>query len=225
MNRWLWGLSAACTIAWPQLASSAADGTALAERQVLRVNQEWADAETFINDLIGDTNNKISSQEMSDVSVHVRGDAAVVVGIDTARGTSDGQPYVYALRCTVTYIKRDGHWVALAEQFARAVDLKADEAAIRKADADWVQTAQSMQVDAWLAFYTEDAIVLPPNDKMANGREGDIAYLIGAYSLKFNDAAGKPQTDQGKLLEVWKKQPDATWKCSADTWNSDLPAP
>lgn len=26
-----------------------------------------------------------------------------------------------------------------------------------------------------------------------------------------NDASGKPVTDRGKYLEVWKKQTDGTW--------------
>jgi ketosteroid isomerase-like protein len=104
-----------------------------------------------------------------------------------------------------------------------------------------------------LAFYTDNAVVLPPNDKVANGREGalksvddllslpalsitwqptnvavarsgDLAYLTGAYSISFKGAIGEPLSDQGKLLEVWKKQPDGKWLCSADIWNSDLPA-
>jgi ketosteroid isomerase-like protein len=55
-------------------------------------------------------------------------------------------------------------------------------------------------------------------------RSGDIAYVVGTYSLSFKSADSKPQTDQGKLLGIWKKQSDGTWKCSADTWNLDLPA-
>jgi len=129
----------------------------------------------------------------------------------------------------------------------------ADEAAIRKLDADWVKAGQSGKVDAWLAFYADDAVVLPPNDKVASGkdairrpvaemlalpglalswratrvevaRSGDLAYLTGAYELTFNDPAGKPVADQGKLVEIWKKQPDGSWKCIVDTWNSDMPA-
>lgn len=93
--------------------------------------------------------------------------------------------------------------------------------------------------------------MLPPNAKMAMGREAarksvsdllalpgmtikwaptkvsvaqasDSDYLVSAYSLDYKDAAGKAQSDHGKLLEVWKKQPDGSWLCAADTWNSDV---
>ena len=129
----------------------------------------------------------------------------------------------------------------------------ADEAAVRKTDADWVKAAQTKQVDAWVAFYGDDAVVLPPNDKTADSKEsirkvvgdllalpglsanwqmtkvevarsGDIAYGWGTYELAWNDAKGKPVTDRGKLVEIWKKQSDGGWKCIVDTWSSDLPA-
>jgi ketosteroid isomerase-like protein len=280
MNRWLPIIGAACAMAWSS-ASGAAPTAEEAKEQVLRVDREWANAEinrdadalrhildekfiavygsgkvvdkdTFIKDVIGDGTDRILSQDLGDVTVRVRGNTAVVVETDTIRGADHGQPYVEATRLITTYVNRNGNWVALAERFGRATDLKADEAAIRQTDAEWVEAAKSKNVDAWLAFYTEDAVVLPPNEEVANGREsarksvaellalsalsiswkptkvivgrsGDIAYLIGAYSLSFKDAGGKPLTDHGKLLEIWEKQSDGTWKCSADTWNSDLP--
>lgn len=33
---------------------------------------------------------------------------------------------------------------------------------------------------------------------------------------------GKPETDRGKFLEVWKRQADGHWKTVADVYNSDL---
>ncbi|MGA8012854.1 MAG: hypothetical protein WB949_10550, partial [Candidatus Acidiferrales bacterium] len=38
----------------------------------------------------------------------------------------------------------------------------ADSAAVQKADADWSAAAQAKQADAWVAFYADDAVVLPP---------------------------------------------------------------
>jgi ketosteroid isomerase-like protein len=129
----------------------------------------------------------------------------------------------------------------------------ADEATIRRLDADWVKAGQSKQVDAWMAFYSPDAVVLPPNETVATNqdsirkdigellglpgeslsweptkvevaRSGDMAYLYGAYELTMDGPDGKPLSDRGKIIEIWKKQPDRNWRCAVDTWNSDLPA-
>ena len=129
----------------------------------------------------------------------------------------------------------------------------ADESAIRKADADWSNAAQAKQVDAWVAYYSDDATVLPPNEPMATSkdairktigdllslpavnlkwqttkvevsRSGDIGYSYGTYDMSFNDPKGNPTTDRGKYVEVWKKQADGSWKCAVDMFNTDLPA-
>jgi uncharacterized protein (TIGR02246 family) len=128
----------------------------------------------------------------------------------------------------------------------------ADEAAVRKADADWVNAAKSRNVDEWVAFYADDAVILPANDKTASGKEsirkvigemfampnvviawqptkvevaksGDLAYLYGTYQMSWDDAGGKPVSDNGKMVEIWKKQADGNWKCIVDAWSSDLP--
>ena len=129
----------------------------------------------------------------------------------------------------------------------------ADAAAVQKADADWSAAAQSKQADAWLAFYADDAVVLPPNQAMATSkgeirksitdllalpdlsvswqttkaeaaRSGDLAYTYGTYELTSNDAQGNATTDHGKYSEIWKKQADGSWKCIVDMWSSDVPA-
>ena len=140
------------------------------------------------------------------------------------------------------------------QQPAATADTRGDdEAAIRKADMDWANTAQSKQVDAWMTYYSDDAAVLPPNEPMAIGKEqarkamsdflalpglslkwapskvevarsGDLGYSYGVYEMTFNDPKGNPVNDKGKYVEVWKKQADGKWKCAVDTFNSDLPA-
>jgi ketosteroid isomerase-like protein len=129
----------------------------------------------------------------------------------------------------------------------------ADEAAVRKADENWSAAAKTNQVDAWVAYYSDDAVVFPPNDapaaskdsirktvgeflampglsvswktaKVEAARSGDVAFSYGAYEMTAKGPKGKPVMDHGKYLEVWKKQPDGEWKCSEDIWNSDLPA-
>src|SRR5271167_2860460 len=99
----------------------------------------------------------------------------------------------------------------------------ADEAAVRKADTDWSTAAQSKNPDAWVAFYTDETVMLPPNDKLTSGKDnirkavtelfampgfalswqpakvevaraGDLAYSYGTYQATFTDPKGKPVT-------------------------------
>jgi uncharacterized protein (TIGR02246 family) len=143
--------------------------------------------------------------------------------------------------------------VSGCRESAQKPDLAFETEAIRALEASWVAAGQSKNVDAWVAFYADDAAVLPPNEPAAGSREairksvsellslpslsidwkptkiqiaqsGELAYLYGAYSLAW-DESGKRATDKGKNVEIWKKQPNGHWKCVVDTWNSDLPPP
>ena len=129
----------------------------------------------------------------------------------------------------------------------------ADAAAIQKTDDDWSKAAQTKNIDAWMAFYTDDAVLLPPNaptattkDAMRKGisdvlglpdlsvswkgtktevaRSSDLAYTYGTYQLAWKGAKGKPMTEQGKYTEVWKKQADGSWKCAVDMYSPDAPS-
>jgi uncharacterized protein (TIGR02246 family) len=124
-----------------------------------------------------------------------------------------------------------------------------DEDAIRAADAAALRTAKAGDVDGAIANYAEGASWLPPNSPMIKGkaairegwakligspgfnidwqinkleiaRSGDLAYTIYEYQLAFDGPDGKPITDRGKDMAVWKKQADNTWKIVADTFNS-----
>jgi ketosteroid isomerase-like protein len=132
------------------------------------------------------------------------------------------------------------------------IDPAAAEAAIRRADADWIAAAHTAGVDAWMSFYAADAIVLLPHNQLASGaelvrytvtrllalphlsiawrpievtvaRSGDLAFLIEAYELRFDDSHGAPESDRGRRLEVWRKQADGRWQCIVDTWTLDAP--
>ena len=137
---------------------------------------------------------------------------------------------------------------------ASAVDTKsAIEKALRDLDAQWSAAAGANDLDKTVSFYSDDAIVMPPNAPSATTKEtirsawkemlttpgaaiswkatkvevaksGDLACVSGAYEQTTIDASGKPVTDRGKYVEVWEKQADGKWKCGADIWNSDLPA-
>jgi uncharacterized protein (TIGR02246 family) len=128
----------------------------------------------------------------------------------------------------------------------------ADEAALRKLDDEWSKAAGAKDLEKTVSFYTDDAMVLPPNSPVLQGKEairamwkgmfavpgfgggwkankvevaksGDLGWTTGPYEINEIDASGKPMTDKGKYLAVWKKQADGSWKCVADMFNTDLP--
>jgi ketosteroid isomerase-like protein len=104
-----------------------------------------------------------------------------------------------------------------------------------------------------VGYYSDDAVLLPPNEPIVAGkqairaswvsllspnialawqankvdvaRSGDLAYVVGRYTLTTRDAEGKPVMDRGKTIEVFKKEADGSWKVVADMYNSDLAAP
>ena len=137
---------------------------------------------------------------------------------------------------------------------AQKVNVEADQAAIRNADAEWSKVAGAKNVDEFVAVFTENASALPPNTPILTGREairkwmselmanpgfsvswqantvevsraGDLGYTVGTYEFALHDAEGNPISDRGKYVTVWKKQADGKWKVVADIFNSDLPAP
>ena len=126
-----------------------------------------------------------------------------------------------------------------------------DEATLRKLDDEWSKAAGSRDVEKTISYYSDDAVVMPPNIPTMTGKEsirslwksllsptfeggwkankgevarsGELAYITGAYEFTEKDDSGKPITDKGKYLEIWKKQADGNWKCVADMFSSDLP--
>ena len=161
---------------------------------------------------------------------------------------------VSAVLTGVTLMGAVGCTTPVADEATIAKMQASEEATIRQLDADWGKTGAAKNIDGWVAYYADGAAVLPPNEpistdkaairrsvaglltlpglslawhptKVEVAKSGDLAYLYGVYSMTMNDAAGKPLNDNGKIVEIWKKQADGKWKCAVDMWNSDLPVP
>jgi uncharacterized protein (TIGR02246 family) len=126
------------------------------------------------------------------------------------------------------------------------------EKKIRDLDAEWAAAAAAGNVDKTVSYYADNAVVLPANAPVANTKEaihaqwkkdlegmvsgswkanrvevaesGDMAWVSATFDWVSKDASGKKVTDHGKYLEVFQKQADGSWKCTADCWNSDLSA-
>ena len=128
-----------------------------------------------------------------------------------------------------------------------------DEAAVRAIDAAWARAASAGDGNAIAALYATDATILPPMEPLRQGEaakkywvdfmnsfsgpieltttavegRGDLAYGVGTYRLTLTPkkAGAKPlPTEEGKYVEVFRKQGDGSWKIIYDIWNVNPPA-
>jgi len=131
-----------------------------------------------------------------------------------------------------------------------AVAATTDQQTIRDMDAEWSRAAENKDAAKFASFYSETGSVMPFNAPIATGRakvqevwtqliakpgfslrfaptqievakSKDMAYDIGTFELKLNDAQGESMTIPGKYVVVWKKQKDGGWKAEADIFNTD----
>jgi ketosteroid isomerase-like protein len=139
-------------------------------------------------------------------------------------------------------------------QTSTAANQHTAESELRALDEKWSATAAHNDLDGTVAFYADDAVLLPPNapiaadkksirdswagllapnvsvswkwSKIEVAQSGELAYIYGSYQLTMGATSQSgPVNDTGKFLEIWKKQPGGKWKCVVDTYNSDLPLP
>jgi hypothetical protein len=82
------------------------------------------DKEAFIKGIVSGNVDPTESQALTDRTVIIDQDTAVVVGTDTERGTRKGASYTAVARYTATYIRRQGQWLALAEHMVEVPQVK-----------------------------------------------------------------------------------------------------
>jgi uncharacterized protein (TIGR02246 family) len=126
----------------------------------------------------------------------------------------------------------------------------ADEAAIRASDADFAKAAAAKDLDKCASLYMDDAVLFSPGVPAVIGkdnirkffggmlaapnmqfsfsgvtvdvaRSGDLAEDRGSFQVATADKKGKPVTQSGQYVLVWKKQADGSWKIAADTSAND----
>jgi len=127
---------------------------------------------------------------------------------------------------------------------------EADGQTIKTLSDDWSKAGAAKDSNKFASYYADDAIVMFPEEPAFNGMKdikavlqpmmqdpnfalsfttdkvevvGPLGYSKGSLSLTTTARTGKPVTQQGKFLVVWKKQADGSWKAQLDMFNSDAP--
>ena len=133
-----------------------------------------------------------------------------------------------------------------------SVNVDQQRNALMALDREWSQTTTDL--NKFLSYYAADASVYPQGMPVATGSDairdamtkmasmpgftlqwiatkadvssaGELGYTAGAYQMSMNDAAGKPMTEKGKYITVWKKESNGQWKVKEDIFNADAPPP
>jgi uncharacterized protein (TIGR02246 family) len=134
-----------------------------------------------------------------------------------------------------------------------AVDERA-RAEIDSLGRQWEESANTAQVERLVEIYAPDAVILPPGGPVIEGSEtirelfrqeferfdtklafttqeievdGDMAYRRGRYVWRGTPRlSGQTIETTNKFLEVWRRQPDGSWRIAVDMWNpAETPAP
>jgi len=141
-------LGAAMAVSLIACAAKAQSSRSQAEQQVSQLLRDWVTAENehdaaaldrilddqfistyeagkparkaaFIASLTKGKADPKQTQSLTDETVVVDGDTAILVGTDTFHRTDHAEPDGLALRYTITCVRKNGRWVALAEHIVK----------------------------------------------------------------------------------------------------------
>ena len=129
--------------------------------------------------------------------------------------------------------------------------MEADVEAIDELREQGVAAINGKDVEAYLALVTDDAVLMPPHESPAVGKEairskfqalldpftpevtasseevvvaGDWAFERYSFNLKLTPTeAGEPIEDSGQGVQIYRRQADGSWKIAYDIWNSNKP--
>jgi uncharacterized protein (TIGR02246 family) len=139
--------------------------------------------------------------------------------------------------------------LAIACESGGGDDVTAARAEIERLAHQWEEAANTAQVEGLVEIYAPDAVILPPGGPSIEGSatirelfrqefdqfdtkiafttqaievEGNMAYRRGRYVWRGTPRGSGQQTFEttNKFLEVWKRQPDGTWRLTVDIWNA-----
>ena len=196
------------------------EGTGAAERGLTALENKWVDAlqkadtvtlDSILADTYVDTDDqglqsdkrgifsvlksgdlKFASVTVSDMRVHVYGDAAVVTGTSVQRGTFKGDPLTPKIVFTDTFMQQNGNWRAVSSHRSvapgeNATAAVSDEAAIKALYDRWAKAFEARDIDGIMSIYASgDAIlaydIAPPLQyKGYDAYRKDYAEFLDQY--------------------------------------------
>ena len=130
------------------------------------------------------------------------------------------------------------------------VDTKAEGEKVMQLSKEWSEVASTGDVEKTVSYWADNAIVMSAGEPTRTGisamrqmveesfkmsgfriswepqgvevsENGDMAYLIEKSQVTFTDSTGKPVTLINRVVTIWSKQPDGTWKNTVEISTPD----
>jgi uncharacterized protein (TIGR02246 family) len=129
--------------------------------------------------------------------------------------------------------------------------VEADVAAIQQLISDEVAAVAAGDLEAWLALFTEDVVMMPANEPTVTGKDavrawgqplfegfdieetqspeeleiaGGWAFTVTTFTFQATPHEGGDTTvESGRIMWIMRRQPDGGWKAARLIWNSDFP--
>jgi uncharacterized protein (TIGR02246 family) len=126
-----------------------------------------------------------------------------------------------------------------------------DVEGIKELRGSYMSAQDRGDTEGCLTFWTDDGALMPPNEVAVVGKDalrswyqaafeqfkidlkvtfdavevaGDWGFARGTYGgALVPKAGGQPIPDDGKYLEIHRRQPDGSWKFACHMWSSNSP--
>ena len=132
------------------------------------------------------------------------------------------------------------------------VDQNAEAETLMDLSRQWSAVLQSGDLESTMDFWADDAVVLPPDQPLLDGKEamrefveagaaipgykiswepinayvyksGDLAYMIERNVEEVDGTDGNKVVKHHKVVTVWRRDPNGQWKNVVDMWNTAPP--
>lgn len=132
----------------------------------------------------------------------------------------------------------------------KAADTEAIGEELMELSREWSEVAATGNIDSLMTYWADNAVMMPPGQPPLRGKEairsfvetgfqapgfeisweplsahvselGDMAYLFETNRMAFDDSLGNRVVQHNKVVTVWRKQEDGSWKNVVDMWNED----
>ncbi len=137
-----------------------------------------------------------------------------------------------------------------ASTLGAVTDAGHEREALERTSREWAKVAATDDVERIVSYWTDDGLVLAPDQPPMMGKaalreyvratqsipgfsitwepvaatvsaDGTMGYLLEHNRATFTDPSGERQEQRGKAVTIWRKDAAGAWKCVVDIWNGD----